>query len=150
MSIFFLSLDHQYRKTLKPETCDTSGLVFSFYTVGNRDRIEDLPVLEALQCIERSFLYDKMTFCKSQQQQQYHPNPLHTVSEQKVIPVIIRRTHLDMFQQFCFLQTIIWERFLQTVKINENLAMNLLLNIFNLIQHCLIVTEMLGNLNDLW
>lgn len=36
------------------------------------------------------------------------------------------------------------------VKINKNPDMNLSLNIFHVVQHCLIITEMLGNLNDLW
>lgn len=73
------------------------------------------------------------------------------MSEQKVNPVIIHRAHLHMISVDLLLANFnLGEVSSDCVKINKNLDMNLLLNMFHVIQHCLIITEMLGDLNDIW
>lgn len=83
---------------------------------------------------EKNFLCDKMTFWKSQLWQQYHPNPLHILSEQRVNPVIICRIHLHMISVDALLASYYLGEFSSDcIKINKNLDINVLLNIIIII-----------------
>lgn len=70
--------------------------------------------------------------------------------EQKANPVIMCRTHLYIISVDLLLANYNQgEVSIDYVKINKNFDMYCLLDVFHIIQHCLMATEILENLNDL-